>query len=132
MELLVRDLAQAPRADHEDAVADLVEVVGIVRHRDDGRAGDGAATQLRGDLRTERLVDAGRGFVEEEQVRFPDEGAGEDGALLLTAREFEEALLRLVGEADGGDGARDPLQHGLPHADDGRGTRAGAAGRRQF
>ena len=48
------------------------------------RAGDVLAKGVADDLRVQ-VVEAGSGFVQEENLRFLDERAGDGGALLLPA-----------------------------------------------
>ncbi len=53
------------------------------------------------------LVDAGRGFIEEEDFRLIDQGAGDKDALLLAAGEAPDGLVGELEHFDGGEGFLD-------------------------
>lgn len=61
--------------------------------------GDGA--DFLSDGREVATVDAGAGFVEDDDAAVGDTGGGDDQALLLTAGERERVALGKVGEVEG-------------------------------
>src|ERR1700720_1042477 len=84
---------------------DLVGVLhggGAVRNQNRGSAVHHAA-EAGEDALFSLCIDAGKGVVEDEDARVADDGAGDGGALLLSAREGDAALADnrfvLVGEA---------------------------------
>jgi hypothetical protein len=90
----------APLVEEEDAVGDVAGEVEVVGDEEEGEAVIGEAAEDIADFLAEFGVEGGGGFVEEENLGFHGEGAGDGDALLLTAGELGGAVVGAVGEAD--------------------------------
>ena len=94
---------EASGVQHADALAEAGDEAEVVRDQQDG--GVDAPAQLLDeveDLGLDRGVEAGRGLVEDEQLRVDGQRHGDDDALLLAAGQLEGvATQRGVGVGHG-------------------------------
>ena len=86
--------------DDGHAVAEPLRLVHVVRGQEHGRPPALKLVHDVPDLPPRLRVEAGRGLVEEQQLRVADQRAGHGQALLLPAGEGAHARLRLLRELD--------------------------------
>lgn len=124
----MRISAGASALEEEDVFGEAVAFFGVVGDEEDGDGPHGHEFEERGvEVLLERLVQVGKRFVEEEDVRLGGESAHQGDALPFSsgkgvrlspqegrkARDFEEgADLRVVGPDAPADPVRDVLPHG--------------------
>ena len=86
-----------PPSHDDETVAELFGLVHVMRGQDEG---DPASLELVEPLPQQMSglgVEAGRGFVEQEQVRLVDEGTGNGEAALHAARQRVDLRVTTVG-----------------------------------
>ena len=84
----------------DDALAHLVDDLGVVRGHDDGGAGAVDAIEQFHDADARVRVKVARRLIGDEDIRPVDEGPGDRDALLLTAGQFVGEALFLAVESD--------------------------------
>ena len=85
---------------HGDAIGEVLRLVHVVRRQKDGLTEGGEVPHDLPRLPSGGRVEAGRRFVEEEQVRVAGEGDGDVEAALLAARELQDPGVALLAQAD--------------------------------
>jgi hypothetical protein len=83
--------------DAEDALAEVIDDAEVVGDGEDGELGFEGFDGFE-EPGFDGEVDIGGGFVEEEDLGFANEGAGDEDALALAAGEFGEGVLGVVDE----------------------------------
>ncbi len=101
---VVRDCA---RFEHDGAVDQLAQRAELVGHQEDRRSFQHESVQEVGKYLLVLVVDPGGGLVHDQQLGLGGQCAGDEGALLHSARELAECRSAAVGKADSGDRGSD-------------------------
>ena len=112
--------------DDADAVGERLRLVEVVRREHDRRAVAVESADEVPELPSRDRIESGRRLVEEEDLRATDEPQSDVEAAALPTGEAGDLVVRLLGQADGGDELVDigrvrvdvrELAHGLGHGE---------------
>jgi hypothetical protein len=96
-------------ADEEDVVEIAGDGLQVVMAGDEEAAFGGKFFEESAQILLRRLVEAGEGFVEQQDMRFLSERTGDEGPLLLAAGEGADLAILEVAEFHAGQGALDDV-----------------------
>ena len=103
---------QLAAIDNTDAVGHHLGLFDVMRGQDDGDAARAHLIYDRPHALAQFHVDAGGGFVEEEEVGFVRESLGDEHSALHSARQGHDPLAALFPEAEAAQDLFDPLPVG--------------------